>query len=460
LQRLVKQTAQENDRLAELLIVGAEAELDRNVLERMTAPLEHLLRNAIVHGIETPEQRRATGKPEVGSIRIELKRDGAQLLLQVSDDGAGLNLPAIRDKAVALNLIPADARLTDDALARFIFEPGFSTAQKLTQDAGRGIGMDVVGASVKQLGGSIDLHTENGIGARFRIRLPLTLAVSQVLMVGVGEETYALPLPAIEGIARIPRADLAKHLPEDGPPLDYGGHSWRVCRLSSFVGLATPAEETGRSATVVLIQPSDVLGSSKGRRVALVVDRLIGNREIVSKGAGAQLSSVPGVTGATLLADGRVVLILDIPALVLRAERRAALAGAVTTGVARVAQDTVMVVDDSVTMRRVAERLLIRAGYRVVLAKDGLDAIAQLQTQTPQIVLLDIEMPRADGFEVASFIRNSPRLGRVPIVMITSRSGDKHRARAEALGVDRYLTKPYQEEQLLAEITTLLGAAR
>lgn len=459
LARVVRQTAQENGKLAEVQFAGAEAELDRNVLERMTAPLEHLLRNAVVHGIEAPQRRLELGKPETGQIRVQLRREGAQLLVEVGDDGGGLDFLGIREKAIERQLMAPDAQASDDDLARFIFEPGFSTARTLTQDAGRGIGMDVVSSEVKQLGGTLELRSEIGRGTRFLVRLPLTLAVSQALLVGVGGENYAVPLASVEGIARIQRRELDDYFRPDGPLFAYGGRGYRVSYLGDYLGLAAqPAEAEGRTLTAILVRIGEGLSATHERRVALIVDTLIGNREIVSKTAGPQLSAVPGVAGATILADGRVVLILDVPALVSERARRALLADAAGRAVPSAAVDArelVMVVDDSVTMRRVAERLLTRNGYRVVTARDGLDAMAMLQTETPSTLLLDIEMPRADGFEVAAFVRNTPRLATTPIIMITSRSGEKHRERARGLRVDRYLIKPYQEEQLLGEITAV-----
>jgi len=453
--RVVRQTAQENGRQAEAEFQGVEAELDRHVLERITAPLEHLLRNAVVHGIEDPAERALAGKPVVGTIVLRLSREGSQLLVELSDDGRGLDFMAIRHKAIERGLMVPEAQLSDDDLARFIFEPGFSTAKRLTQDAGRGIGMDVVASEVKQLAGTLELRSEVGKGTRFLLRLPLTLAVSQALLVGVGPDSYAIPLPSIEGIARVPRAELNDYVRDDGPLFAYGGRGYRVRHLGDYVGVPHAPDPDARTYTAILVRLGEGLGAAE-RRVALIVDVLHGNREIVSKAVGPQVSSVPGVAGATILADGRVVLILDVAALVAERSRRALLAEAAGRADAAAAEEevreTIMVVDDSVTMRRVAERLLSRNGYRVVTAKDGLDAIAMLQTETPATVLLDIEMPRADGFEVAAFIRNNARLTNVPIIMITSRSGEKHRERARTLGVNRYLIKPYQEDQLLAEV--------
>lgn len=459
LQRVVQQTALENGKRAEIVFAGAEAELDRNVLERMTAPLEHLLRNAVVHGIEAPEVRAERGKPATGQIRINLWREGTQLYVEVRDDGGGLDYDAIRATAIGRGLMPADAEIADEQAAQFIFMPGFSTARTLTQDAGRGVGMDVVAAEVKQLGGTLELSSEPGRGARFLVRLPLNLALSQALLVEVGGEAYAVPLSSIEGITRIAREQLPALYAPDGPTLAYGGAEYRVRALGELIGApAAGAAADSKTVHAILVRLPEGIGAGD-RRYAIVVDALLGNREIVSKAVGAQISSVPGVSGATILADGRAVLILDLAELAQDAARRAlraAATGAVAATPAATTRGLIMVVDDSLTIRRVTERLLLRQGYTVVTAKDGLDAMAQLQTEAPAAILLDIEMPRADGFEVAAYVRNTARIAATPIIMITSRSGEKHRERARTLGVDRYLIKPYQDEQLLGELRGLL----
>ena len=356
--------------------------------------------------------------------------------------------------------MPEGAELGEDALAQFIFSPGFSTAKQLTQSAGRGIGMDVVASEVRQLGGTLELTSEAGKGTRFLIRLPLNLALSQALLVEVGTELYALPLPAVDGIARIPVQRLDEYFAENGPLFNYGGQDYRVRYLGDFTGQLRERVPDEKSVHAILIRMGEGLGAE--RRIAVVVDLLLGNREIVTKTAGALATSVTGVSGATIMPDGHVVLILDVPSLVQERARRALLSQAVARletarpGTDAESHPLIMVVDDSVTIRRVTERLLLRHGYRVSTAKDGLDAISKLHTESPAAVLLDIEMPRADGFEVATFIRNHERISRLPILMITSRSGDKHRERARAIGVNRYLIKPFQEEQLMVELQSVL----
>ncbi|MEQ1438661.1 Hpt domain-containing protein [Fontimonas sp. SYSU GA230001] len=460
LQRVVQQTALENGKRVEIAFEGVEAELDRNVLERMTAPLEHLLRNAVIHGIESPADRERAGKAATGRLRLHLWREGSQLFIELADDGRGLDLQAIRETAIRRGLMPHDAVVSDDEAAQFIFMPGFSTAKQLTQDAGRGVGMDVVAAEVKQLGGSLELASETGKGARFKVRLPLTLAMAQSLLVGVGHELYAAPLSSIEGIARIPREELDGLLSETGPEFAYGGQHYRVRHLADLVGLPREIPEDLRTVHAVLVRMPEGIGGDE-RRVAVVVDHLVGSRQVVSKAVGPQISAIPGISGATILADGRVVLILDISELVQDRTRRvlrtqAAVEHGERLPEAEARRQLIMVVDDSITIRRVTERLLARHGFEVITAKDGLDAMAQLQTERPDAILLDIEMPRADGFEVAAFVRNSAPIARTPILMITSRSGEKHRERAQAIGVDRYLIKPYQEDQLLDELHGVL----
>ena len=448
LTRLVRQAANDTGKRAELTVDGAAAELDRQMLERMVPPLEHMLRNAVVHGIESPERRAALGKPAVGRITVSLERDGAEVVIVVADDGAGINVGLIRDKAIALGLVDPQSRLTDEEAMQLILEPGFSTAGRVTQAAGRGVGMDVVATEVKKLGGGLFIESTLDKGSRFTIRLPFTLAISQALIVRVGEETYALPLATVEGVVRLPRSIVARHLGRDGPPFDYGGQKYRFQHLGNFVGLgASPLPEADVSMAVVLIRAGE-------HSTALVTDELVGSREIVVKSLGPQISGIRGIAGATILGDGRIVVILDMGALV-RSEWRSRPADTVTEQ--RERRTVALVVDDSITVRRVTQRLLERNGMRVVTAKDGVEAVSILQDLKPDVILLDIEMPRMDGYEVAAHVRNEPRLRDIPIVMITSRVSEKHRARAIELGVNDYLGKPYQESQLLDAIEPLVN---
>ena len=452
LTRLVRQAANDTGKRAELVVQGASAELDRQMLERMVPPLEHMLRNAVVHGIEAPERRTAAGKPDVGRISVSLERDGAEVVIIVADDGGGINVKLIREKAIALGLADAHAKLTDEEAMQLILEPGFSTAGHVTQAAGRGVGMDVVATEVKKLGGGLFIDSALGKGTRFTIRLPFTLAISQALIVRVAEEVYALPLATVEGVVRLPRNIVMRHLGKDAPPFEYGNQKYRFQQLGSFVGLgATRLPDGDVSMPVVLIRAGE-------HSTALVTDELVGSREIVVKSLGPQVSTIRGIAGATILGDGRIVIILDMGALV-RSEWRARPTDTLVLD-QRDRRTFALVVDDSITVRRVTQRLLERNGMRVLTAKDGVDAVSLLQENLPDIILLDIEMPRMDGYEVTAHVRNDPRLKGIPIVMITSRVSEKHRARAIELGVDDYLGKPYQESQLLDAIEPLVNRRR
>ncbi len=449
LSRIVRQTAADTQKQVELTVEGASGEFDRQVLERMLPPLEHMLRNAVVHGIESPADRLAHGKPETGQIHLSLRREGAEVILVITDDGIGMNLAAIREKGINLGLIQAGQQLSDEAVMQLVLEPGFSTATRVTQAAGRGVGMDVVATEVKKLGGALNMETTAGQGTRFTIRLPFTLAVSHALVVRIGDEHYALPLPTVEGVVRLSRDEIAAHLGPDAPPYLNGGHKYRLQHLGLFVSLEpAPLPEQDVTLPVVLVRAGE-------HSTGLVAEELIGSREIVVKSVGPQVASIRGISGATILGDGKIVIILDIGAL-LRAEWR----GRPSFTVPREKADrrvVALVVDDSITVRRVTQRLLERNGMRVLTARDGMDAVAVLQETIPDIILLDIEMPRMDGYEVAAQVRGDPRTRDVPIIMITSRTGEKHRARAIELGVDDYLGKPYQESQLLDAIAPLVA---
>ncbi len=451
LRRVIRQAAAETGKQAQLRVEGAQGELDRNVLERMTAPLEHMLRNAIAHGLETPQARLAAGKPEEGSIRIAVRREGAEVVLQVSDDGAGLNRAAIRARGIERGLISADAELTDAELYQLIMQPGFSTAETVSRLAGRGVGMDVVASEVRQLGGSIDIASRPGAGTTFTLRLPQTLAVTQAVFVKIGETEYAVPIAAVRGVGRIAREELA----QAGAVYRYGGEDYALHDLGVLVGTA-PAKAEGH-----LQMPLLLIGSGE-LRAAVAVDQVLGSREIVVKTGGPQLASIPGIFGATIMGDGRVVVILDVAPLVRRQATLAA-SGALQHAAAAPVETRrvplVMVVDDSVTMRKVTGRVLERHGFEVATAKDGLDALERMAELVPDLMLLDIEMPRMDGYELATAMKADVRLRDVPIVMITSRTGEKHRQRAMEIGVERYLGKPYQEPELMRNVFELLKLA-
>ncbi|MFO1493737.1 MAG: Hpt domain-containing protein [Lysobacterales bacterium] len=459
LRRILRQTAGELGKKAQLKVEGTQGEMDRTVLERMTAPFEHMLRNSLAHGIEPPAIRKAMGKPEEGTVAIKVAREATEVLIQVTDDGGGMNRDAIRRKAVERGLMKPEAQLSDRDIFQFVLEAGFSTAAEVSKVAGRGVGMDVVASEVKQLGGSLEIDSELGKGTRITIRLPFTLAVAQAVLVRLGDSTYAIPMTSITGVTRMPRKELDRRLEQKQLDLVYGGETYQIYDLGDL--LRSPVSHGIEETQVPLL-----MSKTGDQRAAVRITGVIGSKEVVVKSAGAQLSAVPGIFGATIMGDGRVVVILDLAPLVrhgvalrqapeLAAELQ--LLEPAPEPVAR-RQPLIMVVDDSITMRKVTTRVLERSNLDVFTAKDGLDAVEQLQDRMPDVILLDIEMPRMDGYEVATYIRNDPRLKHIPIIMITSRTGEKHRQRALEVGVDRYLGKPYQESDLLKNVQDALDA--
>lgn len=448
LKRIVRQVAEELNKDVAFVVGNAEGEMDRNVLERMAAPLEHMLRNAVDHGLESAEVRLAAGKPAQGQISLDLSREGGDIVFDIRDDGAGVPLEAVRRKAIKRGMLAPEAEISDRDVLQFILQPGFSTAEKITQISGRGVGMDVVHEEVRQLGGSMSIDSVPGQGVHFRIRLPFTVSVNRALMVQCGEDQYAIPLNTIEGIVRVLPNDLEAHLRVDPPRYQYGGQTYELCYLGELLKTAPRPKLLGQNLPlpVLLVHYND-------RRIAVLVDTMAGTREIVVKSLGAQFAAVQGVSGATILGDGRVVLILDLLAPIRAMQARVAQAPTLPEIDSEPHKPLlVMVVDDSVTVRKVTSRLLERHGMNVLTAKDGVDAMLLLEEHMPDLMLLDIEMPRMDGFEVATQVRNDERLQHLPIIMITSRTGQKHRDRAMAIGVNDYLGKPYQESVLLESI--------
>ncbi|MCE4055143.1 Hpt domain-containing protein [Pseudomonas sp. Au-Pse12] len=451
LKRIVRQVAEELGKDVEFVVGNAEGEMDRNVLERMVAPLEHMLRNAVDHGLEAAEARRAAGKPEQGRISLDLSREGGDIIFDMRDDGAGVPLEAVRNKAIKRGLLDPQAQLSDREVLQFIMQPGFSTAEKITQISGRGVGMDVVHEEVRQLGGSMSIDSIAGQGVHFRIRLPFTVSVNRALMVQCADEQYAIPLNTVEGIVRVLPGELDGYYQLDPPRYQYAGQVYDLCYLGELLHTVPRPKLLGQVLPLPVL-----LVHCNEQRIAVQVDATAGTREIVVKSLGPQFAAVQGLSGATILGDGRVVLILDLLAPIRALQAQAPqprLAGDEPAGeVAPARPMLVLVVDDSVTVRKVTSRLLERHGMNVLTAKDGVDAMALLAEHTPDLMLLDIEMPRMDGFEVAIQVRNDPRLQHLPIIMITSRTGQKHRDRAMAIGVNDYLGKPYQESVLLESI--------
>ncbi|MDX1433665.1 MAG: response regulator, partial [Gammaproteobacteria bacterium] len=429
--------------------------LDRTILERITPSIEHVLRNAVDHGVERPAARKQLGKPETATIKIAVSRTGPEVVIRIEDDGQGLDRQAIYQTAVGRGLVAQGAKLTDEELFQLILEPGFSTVRKVTQISGRGVGLDVVNADIKQFGGVLEIDSSPGHGSAFTIRLPFTLAVNHALLVKVGEGDFALPMSNVVGVVRASRDDLHKVEADQVPAFEYNSERYHFAHLGTMLEFCEPDyEESKAPFPVVLVRAGD-------HRMAFLVEGLTGRREIVIKPLGPQLASIRWISGATVLGDGSVAMILDVPALVRRAASLHGIARgpAAFGGQRSEAQNgaTVMVVDDSITVRQVTQRLLNRNGIDVLTAKDGIEALALLKDRRPDVMLLDIEMPRMDGFELAATIRKDARLKDLPIIMITSRTGSKHSDHASQIGVNRYIGKPYHESELLENINSLLG---
>jgi chemosensory pili system protein ChpA (sensor histidine kinase/response regulator) len=455
LYRVVRQTAREVEKKAELDIEGSQVELDRSVLEKIGAPLEHMLRNALAHGLETPAARLAAGKPESGRIGITLKQESNEIALVLSDDGAGLDLDKLYRKAVERGILQPHEPVSDADKMQLIFASGLSTADAVTELAGRGVGMDVVRSEITSIGGRVDIASTRGKGTTFAIYLPLTLAVTQVVMVRAGSALLAISAAMVENVLRL-KADAMASL-YDTRVIELQDRSYPLHYLQQLLGVAGATE----------IQPynSVLLLRSGIQRIALHVDELIGNQEIVVKTVNPQLARVPGVAGATVLADGSIVLIANPVQLAQRARVAPAVKASLAPQAAAVEPDLkgaapiVMVVDDSLTVRKITSRLLEREGYQVLTAKDGVDALQQLKDSIPAVMLVDIEMPRMDGFDLTKNVRGDPRTAGIPIIIISSRTADKHRNQAAQLGVNAFLGKPYQESELLQHILTFVGAA-
>ena len=472
LYRVVRLASKETGKQVKLDITGGSIEMDRGVLDRMLPAFEHLLRNCVAHGIETPALRDAAGKQPAGTILIGLHHEGNDVSVEFHDDGAGLDLPRIREKALQQGLIKPHQELSDPESADLIFMPGLTTAKAVTELSGRGIGMDVVRSEVNALGGRIETSTETGKGTNFKLVLPLTTAVTQVVMIRSGKLAIGVPANVVEIVRRATAKEVQQaynsgfyEMGDVQLPFYWSGALLQASQHS--------AEPPARTLPVVVFK-------SAAQRIAMHVDEVLGTQEVVVKNLGPQLARLPGLAGMTVLASGAVVLIYNPVALTTvygeQARRLSAdpaqpeVLGAVATGAGIVFPGAsalgappqiplVLVVDDSITVRRVTQRLLQREGYRVALAADGLQAIERLIEERPAVVLSDIEMPRMDGFDLARNIRADARLAGLPIIMITSRIAEKHREHAMELGVNHYLGKPYSEDELLSLVKHYCSAA-
>jgi chemosensory pili system protein ChpA (sensor histidine kinase/response regulator) len=452
IERAVRSTADTCGKAVDVVIEGGHVALDKSLLEQMSDPLLHLLRNAVDHGIEPAEQRLAAGKPARGRVTVRACHEGTDVLIEVDDDGAGLSLDRIRRTAVAKGYLAESATVPDDAVFNFIFEPGFSTAERVTEVSGRGVGMDVVKAKVTRAGGRVYVTSRPGAGTTISVRVPMTLAITRILLVRSGGETFGIPLAAVVQIARPIPAAIGLVGSERVFTMD--GQTYPLRDLAESLGLP-------RAGDAPALQPVLIANLAR-RRVALAVDEILNSRDVVVKTLGTHLRRIAGIWGATLLGDGTVVLILNPADLAGAVEGPVVVRQPVPRAVAEREPYTVMVVDDSLSMRHVLSVAVKKAGWTPVPARDGLEALDLIQraSRLPDLVLLDIEMPRMDGFEFLSTIRSQKARADLPIVMLTSRSGDKHRDKAAALGATDYMVKPFQEDVLIRNIDRLVQASR
>ena len=451
LRRVVRSAAAETGKLArlQLRMAGSSDQLDRNVLERITAPLEHMLRNAIAHGIELPKVRRKAKKPEEGNIMVTVEAEATEFVIRVEDDGAGVDLAAVRKRAIERGLMNQDDDIDPYQLVQFIRKSGFSTSTTVTGLAGRGVGMDVVNSEIKQIGGSMEIDTDQGKGTRFTIRIPFSLAVMQAIGVTVGDRPFQIPLNSVAGVARMTPSEYAALLRSDSPNYEFAGEEYPLLELEPLLDAPVLPLDSD-NVSLLMIRAGE-------QQAAFRVADLQGHQEVVIKPVGPQISSIPGILGGTIAAEGQVMIILDMGPLIRRGIDRAGQVVEVEAAPKEIDREPlVMVVDDSITMRKVTSRVLDNHSIEVMTAQDGIDAIEKLHDRIPDLMLLDIEMPRMDGYELLEHVRSDARLRHVPVVMITSRAGQKHRKKARKAGANGYLTKPYQESELVEQVGEML----
>lgn len=448
LQRIVRQTARELNKRVEMTVIGEGIELDRGVLDKIGAPLEHLLRNAVAHGIESTEDRIKSGKPEIGHIKLKVSVENDEISLDITDDGAGINLAKVKQQAIGNGLFASEQEITDQALMMVIFEHGFTTAETVSQISGRGVGLDVVRSDIAALGGRIDVNNISGSGAMFNIHLPVTLSVAQVVLAKVGNQVFAIPSVMVEQVQKLKQSDLINAYQAN--KIDWAGREYPLHYLSKLIGDTEHVAQSHIYTPVILLR-------SGAYRTALHVDEVVGNQEVVMKPVGTQLARVPGILGATVLGDGAIILLINP---VLLANREVLSVGAIkattATPIVEQVKKIALVVDDSLTMRKVLSRVLEREDFEVVTANDGMDAIQKLQETSPDIILTDIEMPRMDGFEFSRYVRDNEATSQTPLIIISSRTAEKHRNVATELGVNAFLGKPVQDEELMEQVNALL----
>jgi chemotaxis protein histidine kinase CheA len=455
LPRIVRDVAQTTGKDVELITSGEDVELDKQVLDGVADALKHLVINAVDHGCEAPAGRRAAGKPERAVVHVSARSVGGTVVIEVADDGAGVDEDAVRDKAVGLGMIPADSTLVSSALLALLFTPAFSTSETVTETSGRGVGLDVVRNAVEELGGSVEVRSERGSGTAFVLTLPVTLGVLRCLVARVGEERYAVPVPGV--VESLSLRDAEVHTLAGAPVVLRHGVSVPLLDLGAALGLVRDSAEAPRAALVVR--------HTSGQQLAWAVDRLEGESELVVKDLGAFLGRVPCVAGATIDGDGSVVCLLDLRELADRAvgtSSFAVSAAPVSKKAAAAApvgkRARILVVEDSVGVRELERVILEGAGYLVETAVDGLDGASRLRDDPADLVLSDVEMPGMDGFDLTRTIRRTKGWENVPVVIMTSRGEDHARQAGLDAGCSAYLLKnEFDQEQLVSTVRRLVG---
>lgn len=447
---IVRQVSNELNKKVNLNIVKTEGEIDRSNLEHLLPALEHILRNAIDHGIERIEVRKSLNKSEAGNINLSLSRSGTFVHIEIKDDGSGIDVEKIKQKAISLGLVSKDNLITDEQAIQFIFEPGFSTKEAISQISGRGIGMDVVNSIIKEMGGSISIHTQKNQGTKIYIRIPFTFSLNRVLLVKVGEQSFAIPLSYIEGIVQVNLEELTNAFLKKKPTFQYGYRSYHLYDLGDLISEPSILKE--KNIPIIILKSPEF-------PMAIKVDHVIASRDIMVKSLGAQFKLVPNWSGATIMPDGKVLLVLDIPALCFQASAgltRGLVKNRTSSLTKTKRKIKILVVEDSVTLRAFAKNLLEKFQYEVVTASDGVQGLETLIHDIPDLILTDIEMPHMDGFTFMAEVKKRDPLKNIPIIVVSSRTNEAFKNKAKLLGAQGYLGKPYVEEDLIDLIKTLL----
>lgn len=449
LHRAIRVTAGEEKKLVELNIENENIEVDTQILDAFVEPLIHLLRNAVAHGIEPPETRRLMGKPEKGTVTLKAYSEGTHIVFAISDDGRGISANSLKDEAIRLRFItPKEAKkMSDEEAFSLIFLPGLSTSENINEVSGRGVGMNVVKSSITRRNGDIFISSEPQKGTTFTVRLPMSLAVTRVLLVKAHTQTFAFPLKLVKQIIEISPEEFEKIMREK--TIERDGKTYNFFHFNELVNAPVVSKTQNARISLMLLETPD-------KSCALLVDQLIKPEEVVIKPLNNLLRNVPDIIGATILGDGSIVPVLDLVHLLKRKPVNSEQTKPVL--VKPTSEINVLIVDDSPSVRQINSNLVKNAGWQPILARDGLEALEVIQSfqELPDIILTDVEMPKMDGYELLASLKRQENLRQIPVIMITSRSSEKHRRKAFDLGVTDYLTKPFEEWLLIETIKNAL----